>query len=163
MTIADLQTRLFRVPLAEPMADAKHGAHTHFELVTVTVTTTDGLEGTGYTYTGGKGGRAIRAMIEHDLRPFLLGQDPTDVEAINDALEVHVHYVGRGGIASFAISAVDVALWDLRGKARGEPLWRMAGGASQRSQAYRAPSTSTSRSTACCTTSRASWTRDTGP
>jgi L-alanine-DL-glutamate epimerase-like enolase superfamily enzyme len=53
-----------------------HGLHTHFELVTVTVRCSDGLEGTGYTYTGGKGGRAILAMVNHDLRPFLLGRDP---------------------------------------------------------------------------------------
>ncbi len=136
-TIADLRARLYRVPLAEALTDSMHGAHTHFELVTVTVTTSDGIEGTGYTYTGGKGGRAIRAMVEHDLRPFLLGRDADAVEALHDAMGVHVHYVARGGIASFAISACDIALWDIRGKARGEALWRMAGGASSRSRAYR--------------------------
>jgi L-alanine-DL-glutamate epimerase-like enolase superfamily enzyme len=137
-TIADLRARLFRVPLAEPMADAKHGAHTHFELVTVTLATSDGLEGTGYSYTGGKGGRAILAMIEHDLRPFLLGRDAEDVEGLHDAALLHLHYVGRGGIASFAVSACDIALWDLRGKAQGRSLWRMAGGAGGfRSRAYR--------------------------
>ncbi|QIR86568.1 mandelate racemase/muconate lactonizing enzyme family protein [Paracoccus sp. AK26] len=136
-SIIDLQTRLFRVPLPEVMSDAKHGDHTHFELVTVTITTEDGLSGTGYTYTGGFGGRAIRAMVDHDLRPFLIGRDATDVEALHDALQWRVHYVARGGIASFAISAVDIALWDLRGLRDGLPLWRMAGGASDRSRAYR--------------------------
>src|SRR4028118_1976961 len=113
-TISDIQARLFRVPLGEAMGDAMHGLHTHFELVTVTIRTSDGLEGTGYTYTGGKGGRAVLAMVNHDLRPFLLGRDASAVEALNDAMQVHIHYVGRGGIASFAISACDVALWDLR-------------------------------------------------
>ncbi len=136
-TVADLRARLFRVPLPEVMSDAKHGDHTHFELVTVTVTTSEGVEGTGYTYTGGFGGRAILAMIEHDLRPALLGRDASEVEAIHDALQWRVHYVARGGIASFAISAVDVALWDVRGRARGEPLWLLAGGASNRSRVYR--------------------------
>ncbi len=51
-------------------------------------------------------------------------------------MQLHVHYVARGGIASFAISALDIALWDLRGKADGTPLWRMAGGASDRCKAY---------------------------
>ena len=73
--ITDLEARLFRVPLDEVMSDAKHGDHTHFELVTVGITTEDGLTGTGYTYTGGLGGRAILAMVNHDLRAFLLGQD----------------------------------------------------------------------------------------
>jgi len=135
--ITDLQARLFRVPLPEVMSDAKHGDHTHFELVTVEITTEDGLTGTGYTYTGGFGGRAILAMVNHDLRSFLLGQRANGVEAIHDAMQWRVHYVARGGIASFAISAIDIALWDLRGRRDGMPLWRMAGGTSNRSRAYR--------------------------
>ena len=75
--IEDIECRLFRVPLPEVMADAMHGDHTHFELVTATVRLDDGIEGTGYTYTGGKGGRAIRAMIVHDLVPMLLGTSRT--------------------------------------------------------------------------------------
>ena len=134
--ITDIEARLFRIPLAEVLSDAKHGDHTHFELVTATVRLDDGSDGTGYTYTGGKGGHAIAAMIRHDLAPFLIGQSATDVEALYDAMQWHVHYVGRGGIASFAISAVDIALWDLRGQASGRALWRMAGGASGRCRAY---------------------------
>ncbi|MES2540934.1 MAG: mandelate racemase/muconate lactonizing enzyme family protein [Pseudomonadota bacterium] len=135
--ITDIDARLYRVPLPEVMSDAKHGEHTHFELVTVTITTEDGLSGTGYTYTGGKGGRAILAMVVHDLNDWLMGQDAAPVEAINDAMLWRLHYVGRGGIAAFAISAVDIALWDLRGRRDGLPLWRMAGGAADRSRAYR--------------------------
>ncbi|MFY0662589.1 MAG: mandelate racemase/muconate lactonizing enzyme family protein [Shimia sp.] len=135
-TIANVKVGLFDVPLAEVLTDAKHGDHTHFELVTATVVLSGGSEGTGYTYTGGKGGRAIAAMIEHDLAPFLIGRDATDVEALYEAMQWHVHYVARGGIASFAISAVDIALWDLRGKAQGLPLWKMAGGTSDRCRAY---------------------------
>ncbi len=135
--IASVRARRFRIPLPEVLSDAKHGDHTHFELVTATVTLQDGSEGTGYTYTGGRGGTAILAMVEHDLAPFLVGQQATDVEALHDAMQWHIHYVGRGGIASFAISAVDIALWDLRGKTLGQPLWRMAGGADRRCKAYR--------------------------
>lgn len=134
--IATLTARRFAVPLDEVLSDAKHGDHTHFELVIVTVRLEDGSEGTGYTYTGGKGGHAILAMIEHDLAPFLVGQDGRDVEALHEAMQWHVHYVARGGIASFAISAVDIALWDLRCKAAGRPLWQMAGGADDRCRAY---------------------------
>lgn len=134
--ITDIRVRLFDVPLAEVLTDAKHGDHTHFELITATVTLADGTEGTGYTYTGGRGGRAIAALIEHDLTPFLIGRDAETVEDLYDAMQWHVHYVARGGIASFAISAVDIALWDLRGKARGEPLWKMAGGTADRCRAY---------------------------
>lgn len=134
--ITDVTAQIFNVPLAEILSDAKHGDHTHFELVTVTIRLADGSEGTGYTYTGGKGGRAILAMIEHDLAPFIIGQDGAQVEALYDAMQWHVHYVARGGIASFAISAVDIALWDLRGKRQVRPLWQMAGGASNSCRAY---------------------------
>ena len=134
--ITDVQVRLFDVPLAEVLTDAKHGDHTHFELICATLRLSDGSEGTGYTYTGGKGGRAIAAMITHDLAPFLIGQDATRVEELYEAMGWHVHYVARGGIASFAISAVDIALWDLRGKREGRALWQMAGGTSDRCRAY---------------------------
>ncbi|QMU59242.1 MAG: uroporphyrinogen decarboxylase [Boseongicola sp.] len=134
--IAAIETRLFHVPLAEVLVDAKHGDHHFFELVTATVRLDDGSEGTGYTYTGGKGGHAIKAMIDHDLTPFLIGQPGNTPETLYDAMQWHVHYVARGGIASFAISAVDIALWDLRGKRKCRPLWKMAGGAGDTCKAY---------------------------
>jgi len=131
-----LTTQVFRIPLAQVLSDAMHGDHTHFELVTVKVELETGESGTGYTYTGGKGGHAIAAMVQYDLVPWLIGQNPSDVESLNEHMQWHLHYVGRGGIASFAIAAVDIALWDIRGKRRGEPLWKMAGGHTDRCQAY---------------------------
>ncbi len=135
--IRDISVRLFNLPLREVLADAKHGDHTHFELITATVMTNAGEEGTGYTYTGGRGGAAIAAMITHDLVPFLMGRDSTAVESLSDNMQWHLHYVGRGGVAAFAISAVDIALWDLRCRRSGQPLWKMAGGAGDRCKAYR--------------------------
>lgn len=134
--IKSIETRLFEVPLAEVLTDAKHGDHHYFELVTATVTLEDGTQGTGYTYTGGKGGYSIKAMIEHDFAPVLVGKDGTAIAEIYDFMEWHIHYVGRGGIASFAISAIDIALWDIKGKQSGEPLWKMAGGTDSTCRAY---------------------------
>lgn len=134
--IHSVQAQLFNVPLAEVLVDAKHGDHTFFQLITVTVRTEEGVEGVGYTYTGGKGGHAVLAMIQHDLIPFLIGKDSSQIEVLYDAMQWHVHYVARGGIASFAISAVDIALWDIRGKQSGQPLWKMAGSVSDRCKAY---------------------------
>lgn len=134
--IAKVDVRLFKVPLPEVLSDAKHGDHYHFELVTATITLEDGSEGTGYTYTGGKGGHAIKAMIEHDFSEALIGKDGADIESIYDFLEWHIHYVGRGGIASFAISAVDIALWDIRCKKAEQPLWKAAGGVNNTCKAY---------------------------
>ena len=135
-TISKTTARYFRVPLPEVMEDATHGDHTHFELITATICTADGYEGTGYSYTGGRGGRAVHSMIAHDLAPILDGRDPTHVEQLYDEMQMHMHYVARGGIASFAISAIDIALWDIRCKRARQPLWRMAGGAGDRCNAY---------------------------
>ena len=134
--ISSVECRIYNVPLNEILRDARHGDHSHFQLITSTLTLEDGSSGTGYTYTGGRGGYAVLAMLEHDLQPFLLGQDATAVENLYEAMQLHLHYVGRGGIASFAISAVDIALWDLRCKRAGKPLWQLAGGASDRCRAY---------------------------
>ena len=75
-------------------------------------------------------------MIEHDLTPALLGKDASQIDRLYDMMEWHIHYVGRGGIASFAISTVDIALWDIRGKQMGLPLWKMAGGHGNTCKAY---------------------------
>ncbi|KZS40460.1 uroporphyrinogen decarboxylase [Aquimarina aggregata] len=134
--IINIDVRLFEVPLPEVLSDAKHGDHYHFELVTATITLKNGNQGTGYTYTGGKGGHAIKAMIEHDFKNVLLGKNGSDIEGIYDFLEWHIHYVGRGGIASFAISVIDIALWDIYCKELDQPLWKIAGGANNSCKAY---------------------------
>lgn len=134
--INQINCDLFRVPLPEVMNDAKHGDHTHFELVTTTITLDDGSKGTGYTYTGGKGGHAIKAMVDHDIAPALIGKDGSDIDAIYDFMEWHMHYVGRGGIVSFAVSTIDIALWDIKCKKAEKPLWKMAGGAGNTCKAY---------------------------
>ncbi|MEP2240226.1 MAG: mandelate racemase/muconate lactonizing enzyme family protein, partial [Maribacter sp.] len=134
--IAKVKCQLFKVPLPEVMNDAKHGDHTHFELITTTITLEDGTEGTGYTYTGGKGGHATKAMVEQDFASFLVGKDGSKIEELYDEMEWHIHYVGRGGIASFAISTIDIALWDIRCKKANKPLYIMAGGADNTCKAY---------------------------
>ena len=127
MKITDLSAACYRIPLAVPLTDATHGRHDHYDLVTVLLAADGGRVGVGYTYTVHAGGAAILALIERDLMPLLLGADADDIEALWRSMWQRTHYVGRGGIAAFAISAVDIALWDLRGDARQEPLWRMLG------------------------------------
>jgi L-alanine-DL-glutamate epimerase-like enolase superfamily enzyme len=134
--IASVRATLCHVPLDEVLVDAKHGDHTHFELIVATVTLENGESGTGYSYTGGKGGYATCAMIDHDMAPLLVGHDAAHVEALHDDMYWHVHYVGRGGIASFSISAIDIALWDIRLKHENVSLATRAGGASDRCHAY---------------------------
>jgi len=110
--------------------------HTHFELVVVKVHTGHGRLGVGYTYPGGKGGRALHQVLVHDLAPALIGKAGDDIQGLWDFMNWHVHYVGRGGLAGFAVSALDLAFWDLRAKVRDEPLWRLLGGAGKSVMTY---------------------------
>jgi len=135
MTVAALDAAHYRVPLPTVLSDSTHGEIAHFELITARVRAADGAEGLGYTYTVGAGGGAIRALLE-DLAPLVIGQDAERIEAIWDRLWWGCHYVGRGGLAAFAISAADIALWDLRARRRGLPLWKVLGGHDPRVKAY---------------------------
>jgi L-alanine-DL-glutamate epimerase-like enolase superfamily enzyme len=132
--IEKIETAYYRLPL-EPMGDAGHGAIDVEEFITLKLYA-DGLVGHGYAYTIGRGGRAIQSLIDHDLAPLLVGRDATDVEGLWDYMWHRLLYVGRGGVASFAIGAVDIALWDLRGLREGKPLYALAGGTARDIPAY---------------------------
>jgi L-alanine-DL-glutamate epimerase-like enolase superfamily enzyme len=136
MKITCAQADLYRIPLPAPLTDSTHGEMAHFELITVRLGCDRGEEGVGYTYTVGRGGGAIRALLDQELIPFLVGADPRRIEHLWEQMWWRLHYVGRGGLAAFALSAVDIALWDLRGRQMGEPLWRVLGGHSSRVRAY---------------------------
>ena len=128
MTIAELTTDHYRIPLPQTLSDSTHGDITHFELITVRVRDDAGRQGLGYTYTVGAGGAAIAALIGRDLEPALLAQDETRIEQLWQRMWWRLHYVGRGGLAQHAISAVDIALWDLKACRHDTPLWRLLGG-----------------------------------
>jgi L-alanine-DL-glutamate epimerase-like enolase superfamily enzyme len=132
--IERVETQYYRLPL-EDFGDAGHGSIDSEELV-VTRIHADGLVGHGYSYTIGRGGRAVQTLIDTDLAPFLLGQDAENVEALWGLMWQRMLYVGRGGLVSFAIAALDIALWDLRGLRTGRPLYALLGGASRPIPAY---------------------------
>lgn len=129
-----VETAYYRLPL-EAMGDAGHGTIDSEELITVQVHA-DGLTGHGYAYTIGRGGRAVQALIEHDLAPLLHGQEAAAVETLWERMWSRLLYVGRGGLASFAIAALDIALWDLRGLREGRPLYALLGGQARAIPAY---------------------------
>lgn len=128
MTIASLATDHYLVPLPVPLSDSTHGTITHFELITVRLRDSDGAEGVGYTYTVGAGGAAIHVLIDRYLRPLLLNREASEIEKLWQTMWWGLHYGGRGGPTSSAISAVDIALWDLKARRHGMPLWRLLGG-----------------------------------
>ena len=137
MNISRVQTDHYRIPLPVVLSDSTHGDISHFGLIVSRIETADGQEGMGYTYcVGDIGGSAILAMICDDLAPILIGEEADRIERLWEKMWWHIHFVGRGGAASFALAALDIALWDLRGKANGEPWWRLFGGHDPRVPVY---------------------------
>ncbi|MDQ3703781.1 MAG: mandelate racemase/muconate lactonizing enzyme family protein [Chloroflexota bacterium] len=134
MNIERVETAYYRLPL-EPMGDAGHGFINSEELITVKLWA-EGLEGHGYSYTIGRGGQAVRALIDHDIAPLLIGQDASDIQGLWQLMWQRLLYVGRGGLASFAIAAVDIALWDLYGLREQKPLYALFGAESREIPAY---------------------------
>jgi L-alanine-DL-glutamate epimerase-like enolase superfamily enzyme len=134
--IASIQSALYRIELPVVLSDSTHGTMTHFDLITVRVRDADGAEGVGYSFTVGANGHAILATVEHDLRPRLLRRDAEQIEALWKDMWWATHYGGRGGAAVMAISAVDIALWDLKARKFGVPLWTLLGGHDARVPCY---------------------------
>ena len=128
MAITTVTAGLYRIQLPVPLSDSTHGTMTHFEIITVRLRDSSGAEGVGYTYTTGAGGAAVHALVHQGLRPVLEGEDPDAIEALWHRMWWRLHYGGRGGSVSLAVSACDIALWDLKAKRLGTPLWRLLGG-----------------------------------
>ncbi|MGO2750833.1 MAG: mandelate racemase/muconate lactonizing enzyme family protein [Pseudoclavibacter sp.] len=118
----------YRVPLPVKLTDSMHGDMNDFELITVRIRDEDGAEGLGYTYTVNAGGRAVAVMISDYMSHALIGEEATCIERLWEKLWWQLHYAGRGGHQTSAISAIDIALWDLLGRRVGEPLWKIFGG-----------------------------------
>jgi L-alanine-DL-glutamate epimerase-like enolase superfamily enzyme len=135
MKITRVSVRGYRLPLKEKLTSASVSM-THRELVLVEIETDKGITGTGWSTTAGVGGMAAKALIEAYLAPTLVGDDPRNVERIWRKLWKECHAAGPGGITTLAIAAIDIALWDIKAKAVGEPLHRLLGGARQSVTVY---------------------------
>jgi L-alanine-DL-glutamate epimerase-like enolase superfamily enzyme len=137
MEIEHIEVGHYEIPLPAVLTNSKHGEMRNFALVTALIRCKNGEEGLGYTYTVREtGGHAVRSLIERDLAPILLGEDTRRTEYLWEKMWWYLHWVGRGGAASFAIAAVDIALWDLKARTADEPLWRFLGGHSNKVEVY---------------------------
>src|SRR5689334_1460985 len=96
----------------------------------------DGAQGIGYTYTIGTGGSSVMALLRDHLAPKLIGRDASQIEATCKDLFFHTHATAVGAITSLSLAAIDTALWDLKCRRAGEPLWKAAGGAQPRVPVY---------------------------
>lgn len=127
-TITSLESGFYRVPLPTVLTDSTHGQMRAFELCTLRVRDADGAEGVGYTFTVGRNGGAIHDILAREVPEILDGEDADLIERLWQKLWWALHYGGRGGPTVLAISAADMALWDLKAKRAGTALWRLLGG-----------------------------------
>src|SRR3954449_2126363 len=94
----------------------------------VRVHTDDGLSGIDEA-SPMQGGLASLGIVAHNLAPALIGQDPLDHAVLHDRLLHRFVKLGPEGALTGALAAIDIALWDLKGKALGQPIYKLLGGA----------------------------------
>jgi L-alanine-DL-glutamate epimerase-like enolase superfamily enzyme len=125
--IRKVDVHLVSAPVTGAFADATRKVETIGFLI-VRVVTDQGLEGIGITYHE-VGGEATAELIRRNMTPKLVGRNPLQTEAIWLELFHYLRGIGRKGLMFCALSAIDIALWDLKGKIAGLPLCQLLGGA----------------------------------
>jgi L-talarate/galactarate dehydratase len=136
MKITRIETHLVRLPSDEPLAGGPAFGGPFREFVTAQIDTDAGVHGAGITFFGA----ALSATLKHaveQLGALIVGDDPLRVEAIAKKLHAAAgDSAGPGGIFTLAYSAIDMALWDIKGKAAGQPLATLLGGLRDRVSTY---------------------------
>jgi L-alanine-DL-glutamate epimerase-like enolase superfamily enzyme len=134
--IKTIDTGLYQIPLTVSLSDSTHGKINAFELVICHVRDSDGAEGVGYTYTVGRNGGAVADALRREIPELIEGREADDTEAIWHHVWWALHYGGRGGPPVLALSALDIALWDLKARRANVPLFRLLGGFDARVPCY---------------------------
>ncbi len=129
MKIIGITMQEYRWPRAKPITNGKH-TYTHVNYALIKIATDEGITGIGL----GHGGEIERATVKH-LTPLLIGEDPIDVERLWHKMWVP-KLIGRRGMTTRTISAIDIGLWDIKAKAAGLPLYKLLGGFRDRVPTY---------------------------
>jgi L-talarate/galactarate dehydratase len=127
MKITTVETHVVRLPAEEPLAGGPATPNATRDFVTLMLGTDQGVEGIGITFFGG----ALTGALKHALDALgalTVGEDPLRIEAIVAKLRAAAGSSGPAGIFTLALSAIDIALWDIRGKAMSQPVARLIGG-----------------------------------
>jgi L-alanine-DL-glutamate epimerase-like enolase superfamily enzyme len=122
MRLDRIETTVLRIPTDRPEADGTFQWDST-TVVLVEVRADDGTCGIGWTYASS----AAATVVNETLRPAIADLPLEDVRGAWDAMVAGVRNIGRGGVAATAISAVDVALWDLNARAQNRPLFEVLG------------------------------------
>ena len=135
MKITHVTTRILKTPADNPLVVGLPAPTDTREFVTLELGTDQGLTGVGLTFFGGALTPALKAAVD-GLAGLLIGDDPTQTEAIAAKARRAAGGSGPGGIFTLALSAVDIACWDLKGKALGRSVAALLGGLRERVPTY---------------------------
>jgi L-alanine-DL-glutamate epimerase-like enolase superfamily enzyme len=135
MKIASLETGIVLLPNDEPLAGFSENPNAKNPIVWLKLRSDNGIEGLGVCYFGGALTKTLRHAVE-ELGALIIGEDPLRLEAVARKLRDAAGQSGPAGILTLAMSAIDVALWDLKGKATGLPLWQLLGGGRDKIATY---------------------------
>ena len=128
MRISRIRSQILVMPQQDPLANTPEDTSAARPIVILRLNTDDGIEGIGVTFYGGAVTASLKRAVD-DLGALIIGDDPLRVEAIIAKLRAAAGGSGPAGIFTLALSAIDIALWDIRGKALNQPLWKLLGGA----------------------------------
>jgi L-alanine-DL-glutamate epimerase-like enolase superfamily enzyme len=136
--ITGLETDVLRFPPGKPYSDAIHDFGPDRGGVVLRVQTDAGITGWAYSSFGmiGGGPRVVATVLEQELKPVLVGQDPAFPKRLRAEMWKAVEYNGVQGVVTFALAAADIAIWDIVGKMAGMPVYRMLGAFRERMPAY---------------------------
>ena len=115
MKIKLIRSQVVRVPLDEPLAGGPAYFRSHNQFVILRVETDDGIEGIGVSFFGGALSATLKKAVDQ-LGELMIGEDPLRIDALTHKLRTAAASAGPGGILTLAISAIDMALWDIKGK-----------------------------------------------
>jgi L-alanine-DL-glutamate epimerase-like enolase superfamily enzyme len=135
MKIKRIQSKVVRLPADEPLAGGPSFGGPFREMVTLRIETDSGIEGIGVTFFGAALTATLKRAVDQ-LGALTLEEDPLRVETVGRKLRNAAAGSGPGGIFTLAFSAIDMALWDIKGKALGQPLATLLGGLRERVPAY---------------------------
>jgi L-alanine-DL-glutamate epimerase-like enolase superfamily enzyme len=136
MKIASYQVTTLRVPEEDPLANMPEEKGRMRPVIVLRLRTDSGIEGIGITFYGSHMTRSLHAAVE-DLCALVVGEDPMRIERVVARLRSGTgDSCGPGGIFTLALSAIDIALWDIKGKALDQPLWKLLGGHRDRVPTY---------------------------
>jgi L-alanine-DL-glutamate epimerase-like enolase superfamily enzyme len=135
MKISHIRSQVLVLPEADPLANSPENPNAARPIVILQLGTDDGVEGIAVTFYGGAATRSLKAAVD-DLGALTVGEDPLRLEAIIAKLRAAAGGSGPGGAFTLALAAIDIALWDIRGKALNQPLWKLLGGARPRVATY---------------------------